>query len=230
MNWTAARATIEMSMMKTKPNFYQRLILCAVILASTGACKLLTPLVFITDQKKQVTAEFDKLTRSKVAVMVWADQATLFDYPFVRFELASYANEKLSVELSERKKETTLIDSRDIDDFLQRNMSAQTNPALVGQHFDVDYVIYIELLEFQLRDLNQPQLLQGRLSASVSVLDMAAADDTPEQFQLVPVECLFPEGAPILFSANNSMLVRESLYRVFAEKVARKFYDYVIES
>ena len=84
------------------------------VLPMLGACNLLTPLVFVGEPKKKVAPEFDKLANNRVAVHVWTDAATLFDYPHARFELATYIGDKLAAETAQRKLGTVVVDPREV--------------------------------------------------------------------------------------------------------------------
>jgi len=207
------------------------LVGCVVLwtLPLAAGCNLLTPLVFIGEHKRKILPEFDKLAQSRAAVLVWTDQATLFDYPHARFELATYVTEKLQTEMSQRDLGTDLVDPRDMEDFLQKDISAQTDPKAVGRHFEVDFVIWVEVYRFQIRDPEQPQFLQGTIEASVVAWDRRTDAEAPTRFELTPVECIYPEGSPVLMNATNSRLVREQTYRKFAEQVARKFYEHTVD-
>ncbi len=206
-----------------------KLIACTWLSVCLFGCNWLTPLAFVGEHKKKISAEFDKLPNTRVAILVWTDQATLFDYPFARFELASYLVDKLGTEMRQRKLSIDLVDPRDVEDLLQKDPAAQIDPLKVGAHFQCDYVLYVEVLEFQIRDAQQPQFLQGRLQSSVAVFEVRARRAAGERFELAPVQCVYPPGQAILFSAANAPLVRESLYRLFAEQVARKFYEHTVD-
>ena len=195
----------------------------------TAGCNLLTPLIFVGEHKKKISPEFDKLANSRVAVLIWTDLVVLFDYPYARFELCTYVSDKLAAEMNQRGRGTELVDPRDLDDFLQKDIDAQIDPKAVARQFDSDYVIYVEVVEFQIRDPAEPQFLRGRINASVTVYDAHADPDRPRRFELAPVLCRYPEGVPVLLNATNSPLVREQLYRKFAEQVARKFYEHTVE-
>ena len=200
-----------------------------VVLPFSASCAWLTPFVFVGEHRKKVMPEFDKLRDSRVAIHVWTDPSTLFDYRHARLELATYVSHKLDAEMARRKLNTTVIDSRDVEDLLQKNVDARVDPQAVGQTFDADYVVYLEIIKFQIRDPDQPQFLQGRIYASVSVHDIRADQSQPRRYELAPVECVYPEGTPVLLSTTNSPLVREATYRKFAELVARKFYEHTVE-
>jgi len=202
-------------------------IISILCLAVTG-CNLLTPLIFVGEHKKTISAEFDKLSESRVAILVWADQSTLFDYPHIRFELATYVGDKLFAETLQRKLNVDVVDPRDVEDYVQMNVDAGIDPSIVGKHFDADYVIYMEVLNFQMRDAHHAQFLHGNLTASVSVHDMRADPDQPQVFDLAPVQCVYPDS-PILLTATNSLHVREAMYHKFSELVARKFYEYEVD-
>ena len=194
-----------------------------------GGCNWLVPLAFVGEHKKKIAPEFDKLPGKRVAILVWAAPETLFDYPFARLELATHLGDKLAEDLATRKQSIDLVDSRDVEDYLGREPEARLDPRMVGRRFDCDYVIYIEVLEFQMRDAARPQFLQGRIYASVAVHDIRAEADRTRAFELAPVTAMYPNTGPVLMSATNSLLVREQTYRLFAELAARKFYEYTVD-
>ena len=194
-----------------------------------ASCNLLTPIAILGVQKKRIPAEFDKLAGSRVAILVWTDPSTLFDYPFARLELATYVGDKLNTEMTQRNMPVEVVDSREVEDFLQRTPDARIDPAAVGKKFDANYVVYVEVAGFQIRDPGEPQFLRGRINASISVHDVRAKDQDARRYELTPVEAIYPEEQPVLINATNSPLVREATYRKFAEMVARKFYEYTVE-
>ena len=210
------------------PLKHLRWILLSLLL-SVVSCNLLTPLVFIGEHKKKVSPEFDKLAGRRVAILVWTDPSTLFDYPYARFELATYVGDKLYAEMTRRELDTEVVDPRDVEDFIQKNVNAQIYPHAVGEAFDADYVVYMEVLRFQFRNPEQPQFLRGQIHASVSVHDIRADPDQLRRYELAPVKCQYPDGAPVLMTATNAPLIREATYRKFAEQVARKFYEHTVE-
>lgn len=199
------------------------------VLPFVVACQMLTPLIFIGEPKKTISPEFDKLAGSKVVILVWTDQATLFDYPHARIELATYLGDKLYSEMAQRNLGTEIVDPRDVEDFLQRNTAAQVDAERVGRHFRADHVIWVEVYKFQVRDPTQPQFLRGEIHASLAVYDLRSDSDAATRYELAPIECIYPEGPPLLLTATNSPLVRESMYRKFAEQVSRKFYEHTVD-
>jgi len=201
----------------------------AVVMAIASGCNLLIPLAVIGQHTKTILPEFDKLPDKRVAILVWTDPATLFDYPYARLELATYVADKLSYELADRKQRADIVDARDVEDFIQKNPEARVDPRKVGAHFKADYVIFLEILQFQIRSPDEPQFLRGRIEASVVVHEIDRSGGRGERFVLAPVQTVFPERAPMMLTATNAPLVREATYRAFAEQVSRKFYEYKIQ-
>ena len=85
-----------------------------------SGCSWLVPLVFLHPGTKTVPAEFAQLQGKTVAVMIWAEPETLYDYPYVRLELASYVSDKIRAHV----KDVRLIDDRKVEDFVQKNPQA----------------------------------------------------------------------------------------------------------
>jgi len=203
-------------------------LMLAGLVCLFGACNWLTPIIFIGEHKKRVLPEFDKLPNKRVAVLVWVDPATLFDYPHARLEIATYLSDKLSYEMEERKLGTEVVDARDVEDYVERDLDARIDPERVGARFETDYVVYIEILTFQIRDPNVPQFLQGRIGASVTVHDTREDSGLRENYELTPVDAVYPPNGPVVMTSSNGPIVREGLYRTFAEVVARKFYEHTV--
>jgi len=112
---------------------------------------------------------------------------------------------------------------------MKHRASALRSASVESRKFEADYVIYLEVLKFQMRDPSEPQFLKGRIEASVTVHDIHADPDQLRRYELAPVRCIHPDGSPVLLSRTNAPLVREATYRKFAEQVARKFYEHTVE-
>ncbi len=190
----------------------------------TVGCNWLMPLIFMGDHKRTVPAEFDKLSGKRVLVFVWAEPETLFDYPHIRYELS----EHVKTRLEERVDDCEVVASGAVEDFMQRTYDAANDPQHTGKHFQVDMVLYVELLQFQVRDPTSPDLLQGKLSTAVTIFDLAADPDQLSEYTLAPIDVAFPES-PTVMSRRNAMLIRRETYAKFAEQLVRKFHEHQVE-
>lgn len=197
--------------------------MAAVCLAA--GCNWLIPFMFIGEHKRSVPPEFDKLVGKRVAVLVWTEPVTLFDYPHVRLELATYVGDKIAAGVTD----CDVVDPELVEEFLEKNFDAMVAPAKVANEFNADYVVYIEVIDFQIRDASAPDLVRAHVNASISVSDLRADPDETSQFFLKPVQIRCPEHQPLVMSSRNALLVRQQAYEKFSEVVARKFYKHMID-
>lgn len=192
---------------------------------AAGGCNLTVPFIFLGEHKKSVPAEFDKLQGRRVAVLVWAQPETLFDYPHVRLELSAYAADRIRAGVED----CDVVDPYKIEDYLTRNPGATIDPRKIGAQFEADMVVYVELLQFQIRDASSPDLVQARVGASVAVYDLRADPDESSRFVLSPVQVSVPEGQPMLMTSQNAQVVRQQAYEQFGERVGRLFHKHSVD-
>jgi hypothetical protein len=199
-------------------------ITIATITLATTACNWLIPIAFLGDHKKTMPPEYDKLVGKRALILVWAPPETLFDYPYARLELASYIGDRIRAKVEN----ADVVDPQRVEDWLLRDPDASVSPRETGTYFEADTVVYVELLEFQMRDPTAPDLLRGKLSANVAVFDLRSDADEISRFPLAGVDVAYPDQ-PAIMSAANAVTVRQQTYDAFAEKVARKFYEHQVD-
>ncbi|MFQ5491909.1 MAG: hypothetical protein ACE5GE_14420 [Phycisphaerae bacterium] len=197
-----------------------KLLLVCTPVVLTG-CNWFVPLAFILPDTKKVPAEYAKLEDQKVMVLLWAEPETLYDYPYVRYELGEYIGDKIRANVDG----VQVVNERKIEDHLHRHPEAAMDPEEVGEHFGAQMVVYIELLEFQIRDPEAPDLLQGKVEASIRIHDLTGESGAPDVQELESVSVTCPDN-PMLYTATAPIVVRNETYKLFAEEVARKFYEH----
>jgi hypothetical protein len=174
----------------------------------------------LPDEKK-VQAEFAQLQGKSVLVLIWAEPETVYEFPHIRYELATHIGDHIRAEV----KGVKLTKERKVEDFVQEHFDAATDPVMVGEHFDVDMVVYVELLQFQIRDPDSPSFLQGQAAATVSVYNLRSEPDQRPFYELQEVAVTEPDQ-PMMFTSTGHMQVRYATYKAFSESVAKKFYDH----
>lgn len=192
-------------------------MLCSLPVLS--GCGLLTPFIFLHPGTEKVPAEFAKLANTKTLVMVWAEPETLYDYPYIRLELATYIGDKIRAGVEG----VQVVNPRKVEDYLQSNPLEGVDPRAVGRHFEAGMVVYVELLEFQIRDPEAPDLLQGKTRGTVRVHDLTGDTDESNYQELAEVAVTYPDQ-PVLCTLTGPTVIRSETYQRFAELVARKFY------
>jgi hypothetical protein len=185
-------------------------------------CNLLTPLVlFAPDPKKKVPAEFDWLSGKRVLVLVWAPQETLIEYPWARLEVAQYVGDGIAAHVKDMK----TVPPKEVEDYLQRIYEIEYDPAAMGKKFEAEAVVYLELLEYEMRNPDAPQLRRGTIRSSVMVYDMTSPKE-PEKFELQEITVRVPEGNDVGVMNKTGLQIRKMTYEKFADCVAKKFYEH----
>lgn len=194
---------------------------CCLLPVLLAGCNLFTPLAFVLpEHQREVPAEFTQLSGS-VAVLVWADSPITYDYPYLTLDIAGHVSDRLQAGVPGIK----TVDVYNIQDFVKLKPRGRT-PEEVGRQFQANYVVYLELLDFGLREPSTPDIIQGRIYSSVVVYGFKDPQAPPQRTELAPVSVKVPEGGPKHFSPGELREIRKSLYETFAGQVASKFYSH----
>ena len=211
-------------MIQTHPTRLARIEFVLLLLAATlcGGCNWFKGLgLLLPEPQRTVPAEFAHLEGS-VAVVAWVHPETLYDYPNVRLELSSHVADQIAASV---RANLSFADVVEIEQYIDRKGGRGVDPAQIGRQFGTRFVVYMEILEFTLRDPFVPDLLQAKIRASVTVYDMEDKDFAPRAYVLAPVTTQVPDR-PAQFSQSNAMLIRKLAYETFGGLVARKFHEY----
>ena len=194
--------------------------LLAVLQFSFGcqALYFLTP-----DETKDVKAEYGKIGKATVAVVVWADHPTLDVDPKARRRVCDAVIYEMKRNLPDAK----FVPAKKIADF-------QENSGLDWQgmsHHDVarelnsDLVLRIDLLEYTTRAADTRELRKGRVHGSVSLYDGSDAA-RPDSLYTTDISATFPpSGEASITDMDEYDLLRAAIEQ-FGQAVAKKFYDH----
>lgn len=178
------------------------------------------------EPKRKVAAEYDKLAGKRVAIIVWADQATLDEDYAARYRVA----DAVRYYLKEGIKDVDLVDIRDITDFQEKSGSdweGMSNVEL-GRKFKADRVVRIDLLEYTTRAPDAQSVRKGRVRASVAVYDVGRPAGDRAVFATEVTGSYPPEGRKIDVLSVGDVDILNGALRVFGEATARKFYEHEV--
>ena len=184
-------------------------------------CKALAiPFVpFMEEPTKPVPAEYPHLEGRKVAILVWADSETLFEYRNAQLELSEYVLAALKGNL----KKVTFVPNRTIVDHQRGDPDwDRRSPAALGNELGAERVLMLELTQYTTREPESPHLYRGRISANVKVYDCSHAESAPTYRS--NVETIYPSGSAAEWGSSDAS-VRDATMRAFAADVAGKFHD-----
>ena len=201
-----------------------RIILVLMISLTIGGCNLLEyPLYVLFGQSHtKVKAEYTGLEDQKVAVLIVGQSAIDFEEPYARMDLALATEQALT----EYVKGVELADQEEIQDFQRSRFDWYSMPVSdILDQFQVQRLLYVELIQFTIREPDSVNLLRGRIWAQLRVYERES--DTPDIPVLeTEVEVTFPEQAPSSYSEAARFNIRQQSIGLFAFEVARKFHDH----
>jgi hypothetical protein len=200
------------------------LLLCP---AGLGCNLVSLPFVlFAPEPTKKVNAEYAHLKGKKVLILVWAEQATLYEYPHVQLEVAS----AVRYSLKEKFKDIEIVSPTDVDRYMKSHPDWSTeHPSRLGRQQKADLVMMVELLEFTTREPGSPGLFRGRVRARVTVYDLTQHEEQPKGIALKPAEAIYPPDKPIGVLRADDRTIRAETYKEFGRVVAEKFYDHEVK-
>lgn len=192
------------------------------LLATQAGCRYLAiPFaLWGKEPTKKIPPAYPYMNNTRVVLLVWAEMDTLFEYPEVQLELSEYCRLALEQHIGG----LTVVPPRQIVDFQRRESRWDRLPAArIGKRFTADRVIKIELTQYSTREPDSPHLYRGRISAAVSVYDVAAGEDKLPVHRTT-IETTYPKDSPGEWGQSDD-LVRAGMMEAFAERLAGEFYE-----
>lgn len=195
-------------------------VLTALLLPLAGCQLIAAPfLMWGQEPTKDVPAEYPYLAGKKVAIVVWADTDTLFEYPQVQFDVSEF----LAASLKSNVKGLTVVPARQVVDYQRRDASWYNRPpGEIGRDFGADRTLMVELTEYTTREPNSPHLKRGRISANLKVYDTSKKDVAPSY--KTNITCKYPSGDAADWGSDDRS-IRAATMQAFADEVANRFYD-----
>lgn len=156
-----------------------------------------------------------------VAVVIYTDQPTLYEYPNVRLSMGTKICSELENSLKNVKTISPFAVSRFQDDHV--NWEAM-DPRELGKDLKADIVLIVTLSEYRTREPGLMNTYQARMSAEAKLYDVSAKDTAPAWELEKNVEVVFPKDPR--YEARQEPLIAEQAERMLADELVRKFYKH----
>ena len=208
----------------------RRFILPCVLLAAaatSGGCstRTLQGLAYLIggDEQNKVKAAFKGLSGKTVAVVVYTDLRTQYEYPDLNLTLSS----AICGLLEKNVKKIKLISANRVVRYQDENIYwAEMDKTELGKALGADYLIYVPLEEFATRVPDSSYLYRGRATCEASVYDMSKPPREARVCKFEKIRVLYPEHEPSGMLNENDRQIRAKTEGLLAERVAWKFYDH----
>ncbi len=202
---------------------WRAIVLFASVLAIFCGCDLArTVAVYTAPASERVPAEYDRLRGKNVLVYVWVPPEIKWDYPYIRLDVAGY----VGTYLRDNVRDVTIVDPRQVEDFLEQHGYQPLEPATLGARFEADSVVHLSVHRFSLRERGMAHFYRGRMASAVTVYELNSAAEAPERFPLRGVEVAFPAEQPVDFANAHASQIMQGTFEVFAVEVGRKFHSW----
>jgi hypothetical protein len=135
-------------------------------------------------------------------------------------QLAEALAKELNQLFQEDQEKVTVVPPRRVEEYKNNHPSRHGyDPVEVGEHFKVDYVIYIEINKLSLYERGAyDTLLRGRADLLVSVVDLKHPDENPDSKEFT---CVYPSESKGALAADPETPV--TMFRqAFLQDVARR--------
>lgn len=193
-------------------------LMLGLLVAAVGAlCGCQGPGLGGTEEKK-FPADYKGLNDKTVAIVVYVDSATNFEYPSAREEISNFVTQQI---------QTTMPKTRLVPyDMVIRWQNETINwQALTGsdiaQHFNVDCVLMIDVLDYATREPDMKNLVRGRLRALAQVYEKGQGSPAWQK----EVGATWPAKAPLEVTRSSDLTARMRVLESFAISLVNNFHD-----
>jgi hypothetical protein len=170
------------------------LLLLLGALTGTG-CNIATLAYFLLPESKfpprcgQIASDDKKKEVKALVLVLGQDLETRPETMQVDRQLAELLVKRLRDKYQANEENVTLIQPRKIDDYKSKHPEWKTmDPRQIGQDFKVDYIIVLEITQFELYEKAR-QMYQGQANISLTLVDVKKPDETPA---IKEFTCVYP--------------------------------------
>jgi hypothetical protein len=180
----------------------------------------LVQIVRLWTPEEEVEAQYALEGKSVLVLVDTKDSQLASDWPHLNQAMADAINKVLS----DHNACGPLVSARNVETVRKTEPQfTKWSVVQVGQHFNVDRVIHIEMAQFRLRDSAGSNVYQGYAQAAVRVVDIDAGQQVWPQ--LSSARLIDGQTQPDV-EAEGMTEQQEILIDGFADKVARMFFTY----
>ena len=198
---------------------FKQLLALALLLATCGGCQL--GAVLLADPNPEVDAKFEELAESRVMVLTYAKLSALLKNPSLQMEVMQGVTKNLRKQLG---KKTEVVEPTEVAAWLDENPDWQGIPLdQIGQQFDANFLVYVELEQFSIREPGSTILYRGRARSNVMVVETARGAKPVFRSQ---VDMVYPRDKVVSATEISHDRFKQQILAVYNDRVARLFHSY----
>ncbi len=170
---------------------------------------------------KKVKAKFAGLAGKTVAVVVYSDRRTLYEFPDLNLTLSA----AIAGRLDKNVKNIKVVPPARVVRYQDENIYwEEMDKADLGKALGADFVLYVPMEEFGTRLPDSSYLYQGRATCEPAVYDVTKLPKDSRVYKGEKIRILYPEHEPAGALNENDRQIRITTEAMFADKLTKLFY------
>ena len=170
-----------------------------------------------TDAKKY-PADYQGLEGKTLAIVVYVDSATNFEFPSAREEISNFVTQQIQTTMPK----TRLVPYDMVIRWQNETINWQAlTPSDIANHFNVDAVMMVDVLEYATRERDVKNLVRGRLRALVHITEKDQS--TPAWRK--EIGALWPARSALEVNRSSDLTARMRVLEAFSVTLVNHFHD-----
>jgi len=208
------------------------MIAICLLPAGLSGCRGLGYLGYLLSPEpvKTVEPEFGGLANRSIAVVVYADEKVLYEYPRAPMDLSMLIAE----ELRKNVKGANVIPPEQVGKYQAQNINWDgMDKTKLGSALKAEYVLFISLVGYSTHEPGSVNLYRGHIVAEASVYQTSLPERRarvwPNSGAPCNLEAVYPSKMPAGVVADNDAEVRYKVAKLLADKLVKKFYKHEVK-
>lgn len=215
-----------------RPRIWLQLASLLLLTVTGSGCQAVILLGYFLGGPPSIEPDFEIKTKktlakrgTKVLVLCYAPKELKWDNEAVDYELAKHVAYRLNGH------NIKVIDPDRVHAWLDQNDDWDT-PDQIGNQFDVDYIVYIDMKEYGLYEEGSSQLYRGKTEAILSVIEMDKRDKhNPDAVRKghpiysKDISSRFPTSVPVSADQYAYSDFKKLYLSTLSEEIGTKFYE-----
>jgi len=195
----------------------------AVMLLAVGGCRHTLYVLFGSEEKRDIPAEFGELPGHSVAIVVFSDPQVQYEFPMVGMRLA----QRIAVEMESKLKKVRIVEQQRVVKFQAQNLSWEVmDKTAIGKALGADYVMFVSIMRYTNRDAGSFNLYRANIAAEVSLYDSGKSEHEAMVWQTGDLSVTHPKDASPGQTGSAAERILNEAERQFVELLVKKFYDH----
>jgi hypothetical protein len=173
-----------------------------------------------------VEAEYTGLSGRRVALVIYADEAVLFEYPRAQLELSLLIGDQLRKNV----KGIFVVAPEAVLKYQADNVNWDTmDKTRLAKALGADHVLQVSLVEFASRERGMVNVYRGRIVAEAAVYQATLSERQSRVWRCPDLRVSYPEQGPAGEIGTDDVKVRYATEALFADRLAKKFYRHQVK-